>query len=79
MKLNQAVSKRLEQLLSEKGWPQGQLHIQSGVPKSTVWSVINCCNNSVKLWVIHKMCQGLDIGLDSFFDSPLFHEENLDP
>ncbi len=79
MKLNQAVSRRLTQLLTEKNMTQYQLFIQSGVPKSTIGNVINCSYESVKLRVIHEMCQGLEIGLDCFFASPLFDETNLEP
>ncbi len=79
MKLNQAVSERLIQLLNEKGMTQYQLYMKSGVPKSTIGNVVNCSYDSVKLRVIHEMCQGLGIGLDIFFASPLFDENNLEP
>ena len=79
MKLNQAVSERLTQLLNEKGMTQYQLYMKSGVPKSTIGNVINCSYDSVKLRVLHEMCQGLGIGLDAFFASPLFDENNLEP
>ena len=79
MKLNQAVSERLIQLLNEKGMTQYQLYMKSGVPKSTIGNVINCSYDSVKLRVLHEMCQGTDIGLDTFFASPLFDENNLEP
>ena len=79
MKLNQAVSERLAQLLNEKGMTQYQLYMKSGVPKSTIGNVINCSYDSVKLRVIHEICQGMDIGLDTFFASPLFDENNLEP
>ena len=79
MKLNQAVSERLTQLLNEKDMTQYQLYMKSGVPKSTIGNVINCSYDSVKLRVIHEMCQGLGIGLDAFFASPLFDENNLEP
>ena len=79
MKLNQAVSKRLSDLLAERNMTQYQLYMQSGVPKSTIGNIINCSYDSVKLRILHEMCQGLGIGLDAFFDFPLFQEENLDP
>ena len=79
MKLNQAVSKRLVQLLSEKEMTQYQLYMKSGVPKSTIGNVINCSYDSVKLRVIHEMCQGMEISLTVFFNSPLFDENNLEP
>ncbi len=79
MKLNQAISARLTELLKEKQMTQYQLFIKSGVPKSTIGNVINCSYDSVKLRVIHEMCQGLGISISEFFDSPLFQEGNLDP
>ena len=79
MKLNQAINGRLTELLKEKQMTQYQLFIKSGVPKSTIGNVINCSYDSVKLRVIHEMCQGLGISISEFFDSPLFQESNLDP
>ena len=79
MKLNQAISARLTELLKEKQMTQYQLFIKSGVPKSTIGNVVNCSYDSVKLRVIHEMCQGLGVSSSEVFDSPLFQEGNLDP
>jgi DNA-binding Xre family transcriptional regulator len=79
MKLNQAVSKRLLELLREKEMTQYQLYMKSGVPKSTIGNVINCSYESVKLRIIHEICQGMGIGIGTFFASSLFHENNLEP
>ena len=79
MKLNQAVSARLSQLLREQGMTQYQLFMKRGVPKSTIGNIVNCAYASVKLRIIHEICQGLGIGLDAFFASPLFDENNLEP
>lgn len=79
MKLNVAVSQRLTQLLAENNMTQYQLYIKTGVPKSTIGNVINCSYDSVKLRIIHEMCQGLGLSLPEFFDSPLFEENNLEP
>ena len=79
MKLNAAVSKRLLELLAEKEMTQYQLYIKSGVPKLTIGNVVNCSYDSVKLRIIHELCQGLNIDLRTFFDSPLFDESNLEP
>ena len=35
--------------------------------------------SSMKLRIIHELCQGLEIDLSSFFASPLFDENNLEP
>lgn len=79
MKLNQAISERLTELLTERQMTQYQLFMRSGVPKSTIGNVINCAYDSVKLRIIHEMCQGLEIDIPEFFNSPLFDECNLDP
>lgn len=79
MKLNEAVSQRLQELLNERGMTQYQLSMQSGLPKSTIGNVINCQYDSMKLRIIHEMCQGLGINIQEFFASSLFDEDNLEP
>lgn len=77
--LSQAVSQRLCELLVERNMTQYQLYMKSGVPKSTIGNIINCSYDSVKLRIIHELCQGLEIGISEFFASPLFEEDNLEP
>ena len=79
MKLNEAVSLRLKEILNERGMTQYQLYLKSGVPKSSIGNIVNCAYDSVKLRIIHEICQGLEISITEFFDSPLFNEENLEP
>lgn len=79
LRLNEAVSKRVQELLKEYNMTQYQLFKRTGVPKSTISSIVNCLHPSVKLRIIHEMCQGFGIGLTEFFDSSLFHEDNLEP
>lgn len=79
MKLNEAVSLRLRQLLDARGMTQYQLYMKSGVPKSTIGNLIHCTYTSVNLRVLHELCQGLEIGLPEFFDSPFFEEDGLEP
>ena len=79
MQLNEAVSLRLTELLREKGMSQYELFRKSGVPKYTIHNVMNCAYDSVKLRILHEMCQGLEIDLCEFFSSPLFQEYNLEP
>ena len=79
MQLNQAVSRRLTELLAERNMTQYQLYMKSGVPKSTIGNLVNCTYDSMKLRVLHELCQGMEISLPEFFASPLFEEENLEP
>lgn len=79
MQLNDAVSKRLSQLLQQNHMTPYQLYIKSGVPKSTISNILNCAYPSMKLRIIHELCQGLGITIPDFFHSPLFDEDNLEP
>ena len=79
MKLNEAVSCRLQELLREREMTAYQLYMKSGVPKSTIGNIINCQYDSMKLRIIHELCQGLEINISEFFASDLFAEENLEP
>mgnify|MGYP003299250893 CR=1 FL=1 len=79
MKLNEAVSRRLQELLKERDMTPYQLYMKSGVPKSTIGNIINCQYDSVKLRIIHELCQGLNLNISEFFASKIFEEENLEP
>ena len=79
LQLNEAISSRLKGFLAERHMTQYQLYMRSGVPKSTIGNIINCAYPSMKLRIIHELCQGLEIGLRDFFNSPLFDEINLEP
>lgn len=79
MQLNEAVSRRLLELLDAQGMTQYQLHMKSGVPKSTIRNLVNHAYPSVKLRVLHELCQAFGISLSDFFSSPLFKETNLEP
>ena len=79
MQLNEAVSQRIKELLNANSMTKYQLYVKSGVPKSTIGNLVNCTYDSVKLRVIHEVCQGFGISITEFFNSPLFIEDNLEP
>jgi len=79
MQLNEAISRRLRELLAQREMTPYQLFTKSGVPKSTIGNVLNCSYDSVKLRIIHELCQGFEIGISEFFQSSLFDENNLEP
>ena len=72
MQMNEAVSKRLTELLEERNMSCYQLVAKTGLPKSTISNIVNCKFDSVKLRIIQKICQGLEIDVCAFFQSPLF-------
>lgn len=79
LELNEAISRRVQELLDERKWVQYELHVRSGVPKSTISNIVNCTYPSMKMRIIHELCQGFGIEIPEFFQSPLFRETNLEP
>ena len=60
MELNEAVAKRIAMLCKEKNMTQYQLSMKSGVPQSTLSTIMNCVFPSMKLRIIYEICEGLD-------------------
>lgn len=77
MQLNKAIATRIKELCDERKINQYQLFKASGVPQSTLSTIANCTYPSMKLRIIYEICEGLQIGLNDFFNSPLFDRENL--
>ncbi len=77
MQLNEAVSKRIKELCNKNGITQYALSQKSGVPQSTLSTIISCTFPSMKLRIIYEICEGLEISLNEFFNSPLFDRENI--
>ncbi len=77
MKINEAVSKRITELCRNRNMTQYSLSLKSGVPQSTLSTIMNCTFPSMKLRIIYEVCEGFEITLGEFFDSPLFARENI--
>ncbi|MBE6791662.1 MAG: helix-turn-helix transcriptional regulator [Ruminococcaceae bacterium] len=77
MQLNKAVAERIKELMNERNLTQYALHKLSGVPQSTLSTIINCRFPGMKLRIIYEICEGLEITLEEFFNSPLFSRENI--
>lgn len=78
MKLNEAVSARITELCQERNLTQYKLYLKSGVPQSTLSTIMSCSYPSMKLRIIYEICDGLEISLYDFFNSPLFDRDNLE-
>lgn len=77
MKLNEAISKRLAELLAEKKMTAYGLFTKSGVSQATISDIKNMNNAGVNLRIIFELCEGLGIGIKDFFDSPLFEAGSI--
>ena len=78
MQLNQIVAKRIRMLCVEQSINQYGLFLRSGVPMTTISSVLHCVHRSVTLQVLYGISEGFGISLIDFFNSPLFERENID-
>lgn len=77
MRLNEAVAKRIRELMAERKMTQYELSMKSGVPQSTLSTVMRCTFDSMKLRIVYEVCEGFEISVTEFFNSPLFARENL--
>ena len=77
MNLKEAVAKRLKEILIEQGLTQYALFKKSGVPQSTISTILNGDIKTIKLSTLHELCLGLNIELSDFFDCENFKQENL--
>ena len=78
MFLNEAIAKRIAQLCAERNMTQYQLSKKSGVPRSTLSTVMKCTFPGVKMRIIYEVCGGFEMELTEFFDSELFSRERLE-
>ena len=77
MKLNEAISKRLTELLDERKMTAYGLFMKSGVSQSTISDLKNMNNSGVNITIIYELCEGLEISVKEFFNSPYFERENI--
>lgn len=78
MKFKDAIAKRIKEIIKEKGITQYQLFKQSGVPQSTISTILNSETKLVKISTIFEICDGLNIELSEFFDCDYMKTNNLD-
>ena len=76
MNTKEAIAKRIIELCDERNRAINALANASGVSPSTVYSMLNEKSKNPGAVSIKKLCDGLDITLREFFDSPIF--DNLE-
>lgn len=72
MNVGQAVRERIAELCEEKHITINKLANISGITQSTLNNIMSGKNNSTTISTIQKICDGLEITVTDFFDSPLF-------
>lgn len=76
MNAKQAVARRIIELCRERDIAINALANLSGVSPSTIYSMLNEKSQNPGVVSIKKLCDGLEISLRTFFESPLF--DNLE-
>lgn len=76
MNAKDAVAQRIQELCAENDMAINQLAHRCGVSPSTIYSMLNEKSRNPGVVSIQKICDGLEISVREFFDSPLF--ENLE-
>ncbi|MGM9614491.1 MAG: helix-turn-helix transcriptional regulator [Oscillospiraceae bacterium] len=72
MNIGDAVRERILELCREHNISVNKLSSISGVTQSTVNNIVSGRNNSATISTIKKLCDGLGITIEDFFDSELF-------
>ncbi|BFL40864.1 helix-turn-helix transcriptional regulator [Agathobaculum sp. NSJ-28] len=74
MNIKEAVAKRILDLCAERNIAVNALATVSGIPPSTVYSMLNEKSKNPGVVSIKKICDGLEISIRDFFDSELFDD-----
>ena len=74
MTIAEAIVKRLLELCSERNITINKISNISGITQSTVSDIVNGTTTNTGIVTIKKLCDGFDISVRAFFDSPLFDD-----
>ena len=72
MTSGEAVRLRIEELCRENEITVNKLATMSGITQSTLNNIISGRNRSTTIGTIQKICDGLGITIQAFFESDLF-------
>lgn len=76
--LQKAVARRIREIMRERNLTQYQLFKLSGVAQSTISTLLNSHNNTVKVETIYQLCCGLQMDLEEFFNVDYLRYNNLE-
>lgn len=74
MRTKEAAAQRILELCRERNIAVNALANISGVSPSTIYSMLNQKSQNPGVVSIKKLCDGFEITVRQFFDSPLFDE-----
>ncbi len=74
MTIGEAVKKRIIELTEKNNITINKLATISGLTQSTLNNITSGRNNSATVSTIKKICDGLEIDIREFFNSPIFDD-----
>lgn len=78
MTVNDAVAKRISELLSEKNMTQYKLEQKSGIQHGSMQCIMNGRNKTVTLSTVMMLARGFDISLVEFLDNDIFRSDKIE-
>ena len=78
MTVNNAVAKRVSDLLREKGMSQYRLEQESGIQHGSMQCIMNGRNKTVTLSTVIMLARGFNMSLTDFLDDKVFRSEDLE-
>ena len=72
MNIGEAVKLRIIELCKNKGITINKLATESGITQSTLNNIVSGRNNSANISTVKKLCDGLEISIQEFFNSNVF-------
>lgn len=72
MDIKTAVIYRLNDLIKQKDITVNEAAVRSGVPPSTLKNILYGQSRNAGVVTIKKICDGLDITIQEFFEDPIF-------
>ena len=74
MTIGEATKLRIRELCSKKSITVNKLAIICGITQSTLNNALSNRNNSITVSTVKKICDGLEISIQDFFDSEIFSD-----
>lgn len=78
MTTGEAIAKRIDFYLGERGLSLYRLATDSGLPVSTLQNLYRGHTKSPTVTVVMKLTQALNVTMGEFFDDPLFSPDILE-
>lgn len=74
MNIGEAVKLRIIEMCEKNNITVNKLSTLCGITQSTLNNIVSGRNNSTTISTIKKICDGLELNIIDFFNSPLFED-----